>query len=305
MPEGPEIRRQADQISAVLVGEPLEMIFFSRDSFPELARRSRALVGQHVLRVDTHGKAMLTRLEGGQTIYSHNQLYGRWWVCRRGTLPDTKRSLRLALHTTEHSALLYSASEIELLSADDQAQHPYLSRLGPDVLNRDLDWRTLCDRAKSCEFRRRSLAALYVDQHYLAGVGDYLRSEILFAARLNPRSRPGELTGQALARLSRQTLAVAQRSYRTGGLTNPPGLIARLRAQWLATHKSSGFEIGSPISAKLKQRVDKEAIRFAVFRRSSEPCYTCGTPIERVNVSGRALYYCPDCQDLLESNSNE
>ena len=296
MPEGPEIRRAADQISTVLMGQQLERVYFAPDSFPKLERRSKELVGQRVVRIDTHGKAMLTRLDGGKTIYSHNQLYGRWRVCPRGTLPDTKRSLRLALHTAEHSALLYSASEIELLSADEESNHPFLSRLGPDILDRDLDWMTLRDRATSPEFRRRSLAALYVDQHYLAGIGDYLRSEILFAARLNPWSKPGELTSQALSRLSRQTLAIAKRSYRTGGLTNPPRLITRLRAQWLLTHNQSDSEAGCSTSSRQKQCVDKEAIRFAVFRRGGKPCYTCGTAIERTNVSSRALYYCPACQ---------
>ncbi|MAF83072.1 MAG: endonuclease VIII [Gammaproteobacteria bacterium] len=296
MPEGPEIRRAADQISAALAGKSLEKVFFAPGSFPKLARRSGELIGQHVLHVDTHGKAMLTRLDGGQTIYSHNQLYGRWRVCPRGTLPDTKRSLRLALHTADQSALLYSASEIELLSVDEQARHPYLSRLGPDALNRNLDWTMLRDRTISPEFRRRSLAALYVDQHYLAGLGDYLRSEILFAARLNPWSKPGELSAKELSRLSRQTLGITQRSYRTGGLTNPPRLITRLRAEWLSTHQRPDPETGDSVSSNQKARVDKEAIRFAVFRRGGEPCYTCDATIERVNVSGRALYYCPVCQ---------
>jgi len=293
MPEGPEIRRAADQISAVLVDRPLEKVFFARDSFPELARRSKDLVGQRVLRVDTHGKAMLTRLDGGQTIYSHNQLYGRWKVCPRGTLPDTNRSLRLALHTAEHSALLYSASEIALLSSDEENRHPFLARLGPDILGTELDWQAVRDRMISPEFRRRSLAALYVDQHFLAGIGDYLRSEILFAARLNPWSKPGELNNQALARLGRQTLAITKRSYKTGGLTNPPGLIRRLSDHWLSIHKNSE-------SPEQKHRVDKEAIRFAVFRRGGEPCYTCNTRIERTNMSSRALYYCPACQQISQ-----
>jgi endonuclease-8 len=297
MPEGPEIRRAADQVSAVLVDQPLDRVFFARDSFPKLARRAKDLVGQRVLRIDTHGKAMLTRLDGGQTLYSHNQLYGRWRICARGTRPDTKRSLRLALHTVQHSALLYSASEIELLSADELIHHPFLSRLGPDILDKDLNQVILRDRALSPEFRRRSLAALYLDQHYLAGVGNYLRSEILFAARLSPWNKPCELTKQALSRLGRQTLTIAQRSYRTGGITNPPKLTARLRAQWLATHKRRNAETGDQ-ALQTKQRADNEAIRFAVFRREGQPCYTCGTAIKQTNASARALYYCPECQSV-------
>jgi len=287
MPEGPEIRRAADQISAVLVSQPLVQVFFAEEHFPELARCTKALVGQRVLRIDTHGKAMLTRLDGGQTIYSHNQLYGRWRICKRGVLPDTRRSLRLALHTAKHSALLYSASEIELLGADELTQHPFLSRLGPDVLDKQLNWRTLRDRVISSEFKRRSLAALYLDQHYLAGIGNYLRSEILFAARLNPWHKPSELAQSELSRLSRQTLAIARRSYRTGGITNPPGLTAELRAALRKTRSGKGAT---------QPQLDKEDYRFAVFRRGGESCYTCGTPVERVNVSSHALYYCPECQ---------
>ena len=285
MPEGPEIRRAADQVSAALVGQPLEQVFFAQEHFPEIARHARKLVGQQVLRVDTHGKAMLTRLDGGQTIYSHNQLYGRWRICKRGVLPDTKRSLRLALHTAEHSALLYSASEIELLSADELTLHPFLSRLGPDVLDKELNWQTLRDRAISSEFKRRSLAALYLDQHYLAGIGNYLRSEILFAARLNPWRKLSELAPSALSRLSRQTLTIARRSYKTGGVTNPPKLTAQLRAALKKTRSGKGAA-----------QLDKEDYRFAVFRREGESCYACGTHIERVNAGSQALYCCPECQ---------
>ena len=133
------------------------------------------------------------------------------------------------------------------------------------------------------------MAALYVDQHFLAGIGDYLRSEILFAARLNPWRKPSQLSNPELTRLSRQTRAITKRSYRTGGLTNSPKLITQLRAQWYSTQTQSDL-------AKHKKKADKEAIRFAVFRRGGEPCYSCKTGIERTNVSSRALYYCPSCQ---------
>jgi endonuclease-8 len=280
MPEGPEIRRAADKVAAALVGQPLERVFFAREHFPKLARQVKRLEGQRVLRVDTHGKAMLTRLDGGQTIYSHNQLYGRWRICKRGELPDTKRSLRMALHTAEQSALLYSASKIELLTAAGLTRHPFLSRLGPDVLDKELDWKVLRDRAGSSEFRRRSLAALYLDQRFLAGIGNYLRAEILFAAHLSPWRKPSELTSAELSLLSRQTLTLARRSYKTGGITNSPVLAAQLKAAL----------------RQAQAKLDKEDYRFAVFRRAGKACYTCGTPIERVNVGSQALYYCPECQ---------
>ena len=54
---------------------------------------------------------------------------------------------------------------------------------------------------------------------FLAGLGNYLRSEILFVSGLHPGLRPADLEEGQLGRLARETLAVARRSYRTGGVT--------------------------------------------------------------------------------------
>ena len=95
MPEGPEIRLAADRIARVLVGKTVTDIEFG---LPRLRRFRTHLIGTKVMAVDTRGKAMLTRFGNGLTMYSHNQLYGRWYAVRRPSLPDTGRQLRVALH---------------------------------------------------------------------------------------------------------------------------------------------------------------------------------------------------------------
>ena len=187
MPEGPEIRRAADRIADVLVGRQIERVSFA---FAELQPFEKQLRGSVVDAVDTRGKAMLTRFDNDLTLYSHNQLYGRWFTVKRGDLPETRRSLRVALHTNAHSALLYSASDIDVLTAGQLQSHPFLARLGPDVLDEGLLAETIVQRLGQQRFMRRSLAALYLDQSFLAGLGNYLRSEILFGAGLHPKLRP-------------------------------------------------------------------------------------------------------------------
>ena len=125
-------------------------------SLPGLRRFRGRLEGAVVTGVDTLGKAMLTRFDNGLTLYSHNQLYGRWFVRPRGELPRTGRSLRVALHTETHSALLYSASDIAVLDEDALAAHPFLNRIGPDLLDEDLTWRTLALRLDEARFRGRA-----------------------------------------------------------------------------------------------------------------------------------------------------
>ena len=39
-----------------------------------------------------------------------------------------------------------------------------------------------------------------------------------------------------------------------------------------------------------------EQYRFQVYGRSDAPCYSCGTPIERLDSGSRAVFICPECQ---------
>ncbi len=271
MPEGPEIRRAADRLERALVDRPLTDVYFA---FEDLAPYALQLVGQRITAVDTRGKALLTRFDGGLTMYSHNQLYGRWYVVRHGRKPKTNRSLRVALHNDRHSALLYSASDVDLLDEQGLAEHPFLARLGPDILDGSLTEEAVAERLHASAFRRRSLGALYLDQGFLAGNGNYLRSEILYFAGLHPSRRPADLSEDTCSRLAGLTLRTARRSYRTAGITNPPSRVEALKAEG----------------------IKRAALRFAVFGRAGRPCYVCGTRIERIDVTSRRLYFCPDCQ---------
>jgi endonuclease-8 len=271
MPEGPEIRRAADRIAAVIEGQRLAEVRFG---LARLRRFEDELSGSRVLAVETRGKALLIAFDLGLTLYAHNQLYGVWYVRPRGQLPSTARSLRAALHTQTHSALLYSASDIAMLDADGLLRHPYLSRLGPDLLDPNLPWRDLSRRLNDPAFRNRTLGALYLDQSFLAGLGNYLRSETLFAVGLHPKQRPRDLDQKTRNRLARATLKIGWRAYRSGGVTNPEARVAALKA---AGEGRRGY-------------------RFAVFARDGRSCRVCGATIERLEIGGRRLYRCPDCQ---------
>ncbi|MDH3547102.1 MAG: endonuclease VIII, partial [Gammaproteobacteria bacterium] len=231
MPEGPEIRRAADQIAKVLVGQHIAEVAFG---LPNLKRFEERLTGKKVTAVDTRGKAMLTHFDCGLTLYSHNQLYGRWFTMRRPRMPETKRSLRVALHTETHSALLYSASDIEVLDDRQLLRHPFLNRIGPDILDPQLTADDIVRRLQMPQHRNRALGNLYLDQAFLAGNGNYLRSEILWAARIGPTRRPAELKLAEINRLARETLRISRRSYRTRGVTTSPSLARLLKERGLS-----------------------------------------------------------------------
>jgi len=274
MPEGPEIRRAADTVNAAIGGRKAIEVRFGLEHLQQFEPR---LSNQLVTSVTSCGKAMLTRFDNGLTIYSHNQLYGRWYICNPGNTPETKRQLRLAIHNSKQSALLYSASEIEVLDDNGIKQHPFLSRLGPDVLEQSTDNTLILDRLSSKTFGRRRLGNLLTDQSFLAGLGNYLRCEILFITMLHPTIRPMDCSNEQLSILTSNIIELARQSYSTSGITND------LERAELLKQKGTAFE----------------QYRSHVFRRAGEDCYRCGEKITTITAGSQACYLCPQCQSAI------
>lgn len=273
MPEGPEIHLAADQLRKALAGSVAHDVQFA---FDHLQHYEDVLRGRHVHDVTARGKAMLIHFEGDITIYSHNQLYGKWMIRDARDYPDTNRQLRLAIHSEHASALLYSASEIEVLHNGEVDSHPYLSKLGPDALNPEVTTADVVARLKDDRFRRRRFTSLLLDQSFVAGLGNYLRSEILFVAGIYPNMRPVDCSEAALERIATAILDLARQSYRTHGITNDLAQADSLR--------ESGYAWRD--------------YRFWVFNRDDRACFRCETPIIRETLGGRRCYYCPSCQPV-------
>lgn len=271
MPEGPEIRLAADNIEAVLKNQEITKISFG---LPNLKRYEKPLTNQRVLSVETRGKALLTHFDNGLSVYSHNQLYGVWKTVNAGKLPNTNRQLRFAMHTDTHSALLYSASDISVWKTDKLSEHPFLAKLGPDILMPTLNWQEVAERLQNKSFSNRALASIYLDQSFLAGLGNYLRSEILFVAGVNPSEKPRNLPKRRITAIAKATIEISRRSYATRGITIPIKLY----------------------NAQRKEGFSYERSRFFVFGRASKPCRLCMRKIERNTINSRRIYICSTCQ---------
>ena len=273
MPEGPEIKRLADALQKQIAGSVTDSIRFG---LAPLKRWEHRLSGARIKKIESHGKAMVIRLDNDLNIYSHNQLYGRWFFCNTNDYPDSKRQLRLAIDCQGKSALLYSASDIAVLNNEELRQHPFLRKLGPDVLDKSTTAKHIVERLSAVRYRNRQLGAVLTDQSFVAGLGNYLRCEILFYCRLHPKVRSRELENKKLRLLAKTILALPRQSYQTAGITNQLVQAKKL----------------------MKQGVTFEDARFYVFRRQGLVCYRCGSIIEKNSQAGQVCFYCPLCQLL-------
>lgn len=209
----------------------------------------------------------------GYSLVTHNQLYGKW-VVRNAAPPAHRKALRVLIETAKGVAMLYSATDIHWLPTPDVDAHPYIAKLGPDALDATTTVASVRARLHDKRFRQRSLAALLLDQGFVAGLGNYLRSDILFFARVHATLKPAQCSDAELDALAYAIVEMPRQSFRTRGITNDHALALDL--------KRDGWRFAR--------------YRHWVFDREGEACHVCATTISRVAVGGRNVFYCSTCQ---------
>jgi formamidopyrimidine-DNA glycosylase len=130
------------------------------------------------------------------------------------------------------------------------------------------------ERLQSKTFKSKGFPNLLLNQHFLGGLGNYLRSEILFVAGIHPSLRPVDCSIEQLQKLAVALLEIPRQSYATKGITNSLSIVERLK--------------------KLGQT--RRQYRHWVFGRQDCLCYLCSSEILKDTLGGRRVYFCPSCQ---------
>jgi endonuclease VIII len=277
MPEGPTIRHTADLLRDALEGQPITR-FHSPLKKAAAEGWAEKIRGQSVATVRSHGKNLFIDLANGWTLYTHMLMWGAWHVYAQGEpWRREARKARVVLETATHCAVLFSAPVCQLLHASELASHQ-TSQLGPDLLAEHFG---ATERAEIC--RRldaqghEPIGAAIMNQTVMAGIGNILKSEILFTARIHPQRPDASLNDDEFARLIATSQDMMRCAYDTNSFIHvflPPAL------------RQATGSLGY------------------VYGRSGQVCLRCGGTIVMVRQGPmqRMTFFCPVCQPLDPAN---
>lgn len=271
MPEGPTIKNMAERLSTALVGHLITKVS-SRYKKAAIEDWPSILQGRTIERVRSHGKNLFIDLSGGCTIYSHMVMWGSWHIYAPGEAwLKPEKLARLVLWTDKKVAVLFNAPLCEVLMAEQLKYHK-TALLGPDLLAENFDKAQVWNTIQLVENRPRELGELLLDQNVLSGIGNILKSEILFRAGLHPKKRVESLEEAQFNDLIDYSRQLLESSYQKGMRNTFIPQAMRLEIT------SFGF----------------------VYRRRNRPCHLCLTPIEMIRQGElqRSSYFCPTCQPL-------
>ncbi|HEX5747696.1 MAG TPA: zinc finger domain-containing protein [Archangium sp.] len=210
----------------------------------------------------------------GNILHRIARVHGQWLVGRSFTADSPQG--RFPAGCGSPPLHLAGPQACELLSHEDAAE--LRSRLGPDPLRPD------ASPSRALEALRKGripLAAALLDQGRIAGVGNILRAEALFLARLPPLRPASELRIAEFERLWEALRLLMEDAARDGRIVTPHAPPA-------------------PWETPGKRRED----RFSVYDREGQPCPRCATPLSRVTLAGRGLFFCPGCQTPHEHTAS-
>lgn len=286
MPELPEVETvvrtlRPQVLNARIVGvELLRPSIVLPESLP-----LDTLCGCRISAVDRRGKLILLRMlsESGRAggperpdqLVVHLRMTGRLMPHPAGTPPHAHTRCLFHLEGPQGPAVLFfdDVRAFGLLFAATDAllaAWPFWRELGPEPLAVPPDAlaRQLAPRFAG---RRGAVKSLLLDQGVLAGIGNIYADEALFRAGIDPRRPAQTLDDQALLRLCRALQEVLRLSIAQCGSS-------------IRDYRDANGNVGAFQNS------------FAVYGRGEEPCQTCGRPLEKARIAGRATVFCPHCQ---------
>ena len=282
MPELPEVETVRRGLVPVMEGQRITRAQVNRPDLrrPLPARMAERLQGATVLALRRRSKYILADLSSGETLLIHLGMSGRMLVS--GGMPGQFHHDHAVLQKHDHVVLDMDGGAritfndarrfgaMDLMATATADTHPLLASLGPEPLGNDFSDEYLAGRLKG---RKTPIKAALLDQHLVAGLGNIYVCEVLFRARISPRSLAGELGADQHARLVPIIRDVLSEAIEAGGSS-------------LRDYRQTDGELGYFQHS------------FRVYDREGLPCVTpgCMGVVARIVQSGRSTYHCPHCQ---------
>ena len=272
MPEGDTIFRAARTLHRALAGKAIVRF---ESAFPALNRidDDHPLAGRTVESVSSRGKHLLMALSGDLILRTHMRMNGSWHIYRpaeRWRRPE--RDMRVLVAAADIVAVGFNIPVAEFLSRAELARHAQLARLGPDLTAEDFDREEVLRRLRA--LADTAIADALLDQRAVAGIGNVLKSEVLFVSRVDPFAAVRQLSDETLSRIVDEGRRLM---------------------------KMNVLDRTATLSAAIGRRTTGSLDPFQklwVYGRGGRPCRKCGTSIRsrHTGADARLTYWCPACQ---------
>jgi endonuclease-8 len=278
MPEGDTIYRAARALQKAIGGKVVTRF---ETGLAKLARVNddTPLAGRVVEKVESRGKWCLIYFSGDLILATHMLMSGSWHLYRPGErwqMPRTR--MRVVIRTADWEAVGFNVPVAEFYTAHSLARSSQIPKLGPDILSESFTVEDGVARltAYARENPDAEIAVVLLNQRVLAGLGNVYKSEVAFAAGVNPFRLMRTITLREM-----ELMVDAARRYMKANVADGKG-------EGIVTYSGD---------RRTTRAMDREE-RLWVYRRQGLECRRCGAVVmmRKQGAQARSTYWCPECQ---------
>jgi len=266
MPELPEVETIARALEPELLGRTIKSadLRWARTlAMPSPRKFKEWIKGQKIKEVTRRAKYFILRLSDFSMLV-HLRMSGDLYF-RNSTIQPEKHD-RLVIELSGNKSLVFNDTRkfgrVWLTSNPEDV----LGKLGPEPLGKDFTSKWLLN---SLHKKHRQLKPLLLDQTFLAGLGNIYTDEALHIAKLHPLAMSDSVNEEQAKVLHEAIRKVLKEGIKRNGAS----------IDWV--YRGGEFQN-----------------YFRVYDREGEPCFVCGTPIQKLVVGQRGTHICPNCQVL-------
>ena len=282
MPEGDTIYRAARALQRAIGGR---VVAGFETGLAKLARVNddSPVVGRVVEKVESRGKWLLIYFSGDLILVTHMLMSGSWHLYRVGERWQMGRSrMRVVIKTADWEAVAFNVPIAEFYTARSLERSSQVPKLGPDILSDEFTVES--GVARLAEYGRENpdaeIGVVLLNQRVMAGLGNVYKSEVAFAAGVNPFRAMRTITPREM-----ETMADFAQRYMKANVRDGKG-------DGILTYAGN---------RRTTHAMDREE-RLWVYRRQGQECRRCGAAVmmRKQGVQLRSTYWCPECQPHRE-----
>jgi endonuclease-8 len=278
MPEGDTIYRVARALQKAIGGK---VVTGFETGLAKLARVNddTPLLGRTVDKVESRGKWCLIFFSDDLILVTHMLMSGSWHLYRTGERWRMGRArMRVVIRTDDWEAVGFNIPVAEFHTARSLERSSQMPKLGPDILSESFSVEGGVARmaAYGQENPDAEIALVLLNQRVLAGLGNVYKSEVLFAAGVNPFRAMRTIT-----LLDMQAMVDVAQRYMKANVVDGKG-------DGIVTYSGN---------RGTTRAMDREE-RLWVYQRQGQECRRCGAAVKmrKQGVQARSTYWCPACQ---------
>jgi endonuclease VIII len=278
MPEGDTIYRAARALQKAFGGK-IVTAFDAGLAKLASVNDDTPLVGRIVEKVESRGKWCLIFFSGDLILVTHMLMSGTWHIYKTGEKWwQPKNRMRVAITCGDYQAVAFNVPIAEFHTARSLERNSQVPRLGLDLLGDEFSIeagaRALRERANS--HPTDEIAVVLLNQRVLAGLGNVYKSEVAFAAGVNPFRQMSTITEREMI-----AMVEASHKYMKANVLDGAG-------EGIVTYSGNRRTTHSMDSSD----------RLWVYGREGKECRRCGASIlkSKQGEQARSTYWCPNCQ---------